>query len=77
MEPLFKEKQFVIASGLVSPKESSIVIFRDGGLEKIKYVDKVKDDRLYVLGYNPKYSTDSRHFGWISREAVVGVVIWP
>ncbi len=35
------------------------------------------DNRYYVLGLNPKQSTDSRSFGSISRESIIGKVISP
>jgi len=47
------------------------------GLEKIKRIEKLKDNRLYILGDNPTASTDSRHFGWLRAEDVLAVVIWP
>ena len=31
---------------------------------------------LYVLGDNPEWSLDSRQFGTIPKETVVGVVLW-
>lgn len=55
-----------------------MVIIRHDGLEKIKRIKRVDPQHgIYVLGDNPGCSTDSRHFGWIDRDAVVGRVVWP
>jgi signal peptidase I len=34
----------------------------------------VPDGYLVVLGDNPLFSNDSRHFGWVARKSVLGVV---
>lgn len=54
-----------------------IVVIRHGGLEKIKRISELAVDKLYVEGDNKLYSTDSRHFGWIDRNSIIGKVIWP
>jgi signal peptidase I len=38
-------------------------------------VINLKDNEFYVLGYNDLMSTDSRHFGPISTEQIVGKLI--
>lgn len=32
--------------------------------------------RYFILGDNPRQSADSRRFGWIAEDAIVGVVRW-
>ena len=54
-----------------------IVIFRHDGKEKIKRIQAIKGDRMYVVGDHPAFSSDSREFGWINRSAVVAKVWWP
>jgi len=60
---------------LLRPGRIAIVLH--DGLEKIKRIEKLEDNRLYVLGDNPVVSTDSRNFGWLTTEEVLAVVIWP
>jgi nickel-type superoxide dismutase maturation protease len=50
------------------------------GLEVIKRVESVEGSRVMLAGDNPSASTDSREFGPVAVEAVVGVVwlrYWP
>jgi type IV secretory pathway protease TraF len=54
-----------------------IVVVRHEGLEKIKRIEQIDGVKLFIVGDNQAASTDSRHFGWIDRSAVVGKVIWP
>lgn len=53
----------------------SIVIFKHDNLEKIKRVHAINEGQLYVLGDAAKLSTDSRHFGYIARQQVLGVLL--
>jgi phage repressor protein C with HTH and peptisase S24 domain len=53
-----------------------VILFHDG-LEKIKRIDRIDGDKLYVLGDNPLDSTDSRQFGFIDRNQVLARVVWP
>lgn len=46
----------------------------------VKRVGSVVADRLYLVGDNPEASTDSRVFGAVERDAILGRVIsryWP
>ncbi len=54
-----------------------VVICRYNQLEIIKRVKWANQNELYVLGDNPEYSRDSRFFGPISRNQLIGLVIWP
>ena len=58
-------------------KPGDTVILLHHGREKIKRIDKIADDRIYVLGDHPESSTDSRHFGWLDVEVVLAKIIWP
>ena len=52
-----------------------LVIVHHDNLEKIKRVDRNDGDRLYLIGDNSGSSTDSRHFGWVSKSQVLAKVI--
>ena len=54
-----------------------VLIIRHDGMEKIKRAARVEQARVFVVGDNLVMSTDSRHFGWIAREQVLGKVCWP
>lgn len=79
MMPLFKQGHVAVA--LPCPpgelREGDVVIVRHGGLEKIKRLQQINDDHIYVTGDNQAHSTDSRSFGWLHNSAVRGRVVWP
>lgn len=54
-----------------------VVVVEHDGIEKIKRIQKIKDNRVYILGDHPETSTDSRHFGWLPKDLVKAVVVWP
>jgi nickel-type superoxide dismutase maturation protease len=58
-------------------RPGSIVIFVREGRETIKRVERVGPEGVFVVGDHAEASTDSRHFGPISVQTVVGLVIWP
>jgi signal peptidase I len=53
-----------------------VILFHDG-LEKVKRIDSIEGEKLYVLGDNPIVSKDSRQFGLIDRSQVLARVVWP
>jgi nickel-type superoxide dismutase maturation protease len=54
-----------------------VVIFDQGGRQKVKRVEEVKDNQVFVIGDNLNASTDSRHFGWLPKDRIVARVFWP
>lgn len=54
-----------------------VVVVVHDGKEKIKRVNQIKNDQIYVLGDHSDTSTDSRHFGWLPVESVKARIIWP
>lgn len=78
MLPTLKPGRIVIATGTYSRiRIGDIVVIRHGGLEKIKRVQDLRADRVFLLGDNPENSTDSRAFGWLPTSVMVAKVIWP
>ena len=58
-------------------KIGDVIIFKHQEREKIKRIDNIDADKLYVLGDHKEASTDSRTYGWINAEDVIAKVIWP
>jgi len=56
-------------------KRGNIVIASVKGREVIKRIDKIQDDTVYLLGDNLAHSTDSRAYGFVSKQAILGVVM--
>lgn len=78
MLPKFEDGKIVIASGwfrALNPHD--VIIIKHDGREKIKRVQHVDTDKLYVVGDNPAESSDSRQFGWVDSNCVLGKVLWP
>ena len=58
-----------------------VILFEHNGIQKLKRIADIctinGNTKLYVVGDNAINSTDSRHFGWITTDAVKGKLIWP
>lgn len=79
MAPTLRAGQLVIATGWFGyVRPGDVIIVSHHGLEKIKRVSDVDSQKgVYVLGDNSTQSTDSRIFGWLDPDEVIGRVVWP
>jgi len=82
LSPFFLEGDFVVVSKIpffLRPlKSGDIVVFNQPSYGiMIKQVEHVSPDgeQLFVVGTHP-FSTDSRQFGPIRKESVLGKVVW-
>ncbi len=78
MAPSLLPNRLVLATSIyksLSPQQ--VVIFRHDRLEMIKRIQKINHGRLFMVGDNPRVSTDSRSFGWVHSDSVIAKVIWP
>lgn len=81
MEPTLKPGGSVLVSALpylfASPKTGDIVACRDPDSKKvlIKRITKIENNRYFLEGDNKTESTDSRNFGWLDKETIIGKVI--
>ena len=56
----------------------AVVVVRHRGLEKVKRISQIDDTKgVFVIGDNPSASADSRTFGWLDWDEIIGRVIWP
>lgn len=78
MQPaLHHGERWLVTPGAVLP--GRIVLFREPDrpdLRSVKRVDRVLADGVWVVGDNAESSRDSRHFGVVPRDHVVGVLRW-
>ena len=78
MLPRLRPGQLVLAVPLRRRLQpGQLVIVRHDGLEKVKRIERLDGNRVFVVGDNPADSTDSRQFGWLDRELVVARVLLP
>jgi nickel-type superoxide dismutase maturation protease len=77
MYPTLEKGQLVLIRRRPNLKINDIVVFVHNGAEKVKRICGMEGDFFYVLGDNPRYSTDSRQYGYIRRDSVVGTVVFP
>ena len=82
MEPWAKNGDFIIIDRLsylfFKPRVGHVVVLRHPkkhNLLIIKRIVKKEGDRYWVKGDSSLKSTDSRHFGWVGKEYIVGKVI--
>lgn len=79
MEPTLENGDTLICNTLKTPQIGDIVVIYPGeevgNHYIIKRVISVQDEKIFVQGDNSENSYDSREFGWINFEKVLGVVI--
>ncbi|MBI2039626.1 S26 family signal peptidase [Candidatus Microgenomates bacterium] len=79
MLPTLKPDQDVLVLNwwkLVGLKAGDIVVIKVDGKEVVKRIHSLDDRTIYVRGDNKTDSLDSRKFGSINKEQIIGKVIW-
>lgn len=79
MEPTISSGHRVLACRFGTFNTRDIVIIKDPGNGQylLKRIKQKKDDLVFVEGDNKKESTDSRNFGWISKDSIIAKVWYP
>src|SRR4029078_652112 len=77
MSPALTPGTVVLAICVRTVRCGDIVEVRHEGLDKIKRVQHMQSGNIFVVGDNPTHSTDSRHFGWLAADRILGRVVWP
>ena len=79
MEPTFKTGDILLCNTLKNPEIGDIVVIRPfiavGEKYIIKRITNIKDDKIFVEGDNKDNSYDSRNFGYIEIDQILGVVL--
>lgn len=65
---LFAKPKVTDIVGLIDPRDKKVLI---------KRISEIKNGKYFVLGDNPKESTDTRTFGWIGKKDIIGKVTYP
>lgn len=74
MNPILIEGQDILSfNWFIKPKVRDIVIVKGDMVKRIKRINR---DKVWIEGDNRNESTDSRHFGPISIDQIVGRVIY-
>jgi len=79
MEPYVKEGERVLTLRYMfsKPKVGEVIIFHHSTPPHvfIKRISWIEKNKVWVVGDNKKESVDSRTFGFINRENIIGKVI--
>ena len=80
MLPTLKEGQDILVFNWAyffnKPKVGDIVVVKVNGKEMIKRIQKYDGRHIFVTGDNKNDSLDSRKFGAIKKEQIIGKVIY-
>nr|MBI5455432.1 S26 family signal peptidase [Candidatus Levybacteria bacterium] len=81
MEPQIKNGNTVLVSGIIylfkSPKKGDVIAFKNlDGKILIKRITKKENGKYFMGGDNRKDSLDSNKFGMISKDKILGKVIY-
>ena len=76
MVPSLHEGERVLVLKTSNVKHSDIVVARTSNREVIKRVVAEGPSWIFVEGDNNENSTDSRHYGAIGRDKIIGKVIF-
>ena len=81
MAPTLKAGDYVIVSKLSyvfrKPSRGDIIVFKHPSNNEsflIKRITEARDSEYFVQGDNKEFSTDSRHFGAINKNFIIGKV---
>ena len=79
MLPAVKSGDYLIVENFTykfrEPKEGEIAVLNKFGRILVKRIVKKSEDGYFVEGDNKNFSTDSRNFGFVEKNYILGKVI--
>ncbi len=79
MAPALREGQDILSFNwaylIKKPKAGDIVVIKVNGKEMVKRIQSIFGQNIFVVGDNTKESTDSREFGSITKDSLIGKVV--
>lgn len=77
MFPTYRHGQYVLVAKFAIIDDGDVIVFKLPTEEHtfVKRVDHMVEDEYYVLGDNTNNSKDSRHYGLIKKEYIIGRVV--
>jgi nickel-type superoxide dismutase maturation protease len=79
MQPALRPGDRLLVWTWASPRVGDIVVVRDAQFRQtllVKRIHAIERGNFDVRGDNPNVSRDSREFGLVSRELIVGRVVY-
>lgn len=76
MSPYLNSGDLVIILRTKNVKKNDVVVFERNKDYYIKRVSKAESEKYFLEGDNKKESIDSKKFGWISKQQIIGKVVY-
>ena len=80
MQPNFKEGDFIIVNRLAyifkKPSIGDVVVVNRSNKIILKRITSVSNEKYFVVGDNKIASKDSRSFGTIDKDSIIGKVMF-
>lgn len=76
MSPFLKPGDLVIIFRTKNVKKNDVIVFERDENFYIKRLTEIEDENYFLEGDNKRESIDSRKFGWISKQQIIGKVIY-
>jgi len=58
-----------------SLRAGNVAVAAINGREVVKRIERLSNDKAYLIGDNRQHSTDSRHYGPVNQRAILGTVM--